>query len=1010
MEFDIKMISDPNCFAEGRLPARTYFEALIPDGNGGHRSDIVCDLCGEWNFEYAENYASCMKDFYKPEYDLSGWDTIHVPGHIQLQGYDKPQYTNMAYPWDGLEDIKTGQVPEKFNPVGCYVKYFDRPDIPDGSSARIYFGGIESGAAIWLNGHFLGYKEDSFDAGGYDITQYLISGQNKLAVMVFKWTLGSWFEDQDFFRFSGIYRTVKIIAVPAVHLEDIAIRTLLDDEYLDAELKVKLLTEGEGSADLVLADADGAPVFKDSVRLKPETELSYPVSNPFLWSAEKPYLYTLTVTIKDAAGNETETVTQNVGFRRFEMKNGIMCINGKRIEFNGVNRHEFSCYSGRTVSYEDTLADVLNMKAYNINAIRTSHYPDDQPLYDLCDRYGLYLIAENNMETHGTWCIPYAKEHPESIVPSDHLEYEPLLFDRIRSLYEIHKNHPSILIWSDGNESFGGQVIAHMTDLLHELDPDRLVHYEGIFNDRRYPDSSDMESQMYTHVEDIKKFLAENTDKPFIMCEYMHAMGNSCGGMNEYTEYMHTEPRFQGGFIWDYIDQSIVTSDRYGDEYQAYGGDFSDRPCDYNFSGNGIMYADRTPSPKMQEVKYNYRPVECEISRDRVTVINRHLFTSTAEYDSYMTVLREGEEILRSPLNTDVPALSSREYDLPGYNAEAAGEYTIIVSFHLKNDTDYAPAGHEVAFDQFTFTVGEKEEEKTPGQLEFIMGGLNYGAASDGFNILFSPGQGGVASYRLGGREYIYGQNVPKPNFWRAPIDNDRGSVMPKRYAQWKIASMYLTQMKDAVFEVETPEIIPGSDLLSTTYKFNIPTTPSAEVYVKYDVHPDGNVDMTLTYDPVEELGDMPEFGMMFVLNADFSHVRWYGRGPEETYADRKGGGKLGIWSNDVTDNLASYLAPQECGNHEDVRWGEVYDDEGHGIRFTSLGAPMCFSALPYTPHEMENASHAYELPPIYHTVVRVSLKQMGIGGDDSWGSRVHPEYLLDASGRMEFKFRWKGF
>ena len=1022
MEFDVNMIRDPKCFAEGRLPARAFFDAMQPDGQGGHRSSVVLDLNGDWNFAYSENYESAPKDFHKPDHDCNGWDTITVPGHIQMQGYDKPHYTNTAYPWDGLENVATGEVPERFNPVGSYVKYFECPDIPEGYGARIYFGGIESGAAIWLNGHFIGYKEDSFDAGEYDITDLLIPGINKLAVQVFKWTVGSWFEDQDFFRFSGIYRSVWIYSVPPVHLEDVGVRTLLDDDYLDAQLVVKTRATGDGSLELILADSDGAAVLRDTVLLALGEEMIYPVSNPLLWSAEKPYLYTLTLLIRDTVGNEIERVVLNVGFRRFEMKDGIMCINGKRIEFNGVNRHEFSCYTGRAISYEETLADVLNMKANNINAIRTSHYPDDEPLYDLCDKYGIYMIAENNMETHGTWCTPDAHEHPERILPSNHMEYEPLLLDRIRSLYEIHKNHPSILIWSDGNESFGGDVIADMTELLHSLDPDRLVHYESIVNDRRRPETSDMETQMYTPVEGVKAFLAEHPDKPFIMCEYTHAMGNSCGGMHKYIELMHTDPRFQGGFIWDYIDQSIVKTDRYGDEYQAYGGDFGDRPSEYNFSGNGIMYGDRTPSPKMQEVKYNYRPIECEITEHSVRVINRHLFTSTSEYDAYITLLRDGEQEIREPFDTNVSPLCDRKYDLPIVRPTDPGEYTIIVSFHLKHDTDYASAGHEVAFDQYTYTIEEEASAANGARAngksahagaqacEFIRGSQNYGQKGTDYQILFTPGQGGVASYVYGGREFIYGMKVPVPNFWRAPVDNDMGCVGPQRYAQWKIASMYLTHKKNANFDILIPEIIPSADGLTTVYTLNVPTSPATEVRVKYEVRPDGAVDTTLIYDPVSELGDMPEFGMMFTLDADLNHVRWYGRGPEETYADRCGGGKMGIWENEVTDNMAAYLVPQECGNHTDVRWGEVYGDDGYGIRFTSLGAPMCFSALPYTPHELENAAHPHELPPIYHTIVRVSLGQMGVGGDDSWGSRVHPEYLLDVSGHMEFKFRWQGF
>lgn len=1039
MEFNINMISYPGCFASGRLPARSFYDALQPDGQGGYKSSMILKLDGEWKFSYADNYESADKDFYAPDHDVSDWDEITVPGHIQLQGYDIPHYTNTAYPWDGHENVNIGEVPKEFNPTASYVKDFEIDKVPDKGGLRIYFGGLESGAAIWLNGHFLGYKEDSFDAGEYDITEYVHEGTNRLALMVFKWCLGSWFEDQDFFRFSGIFRSVWIYSVPEAHIEDVRIRTILDDDYKDAVLDLRILasngrpditgdiTKDSDIAQVIarspspdapyrlmieLADSDGNRIYVSDTALENEVIHKADISSPKLWSAEKPYLYTLVLTVTDEKGSPVERVIQHVGFRRFEMKDGIMCINGKRIEFNGVNRHEFSCHTGRCVSPEETLLDILTMKANNINAIRTSHYPDDQAIYDLCDAYGLYMIAENNMETHGSWCTPAAFENPDMIIPSNHMEYEPLLLDRVRSCYEIHKNHPSILIWSDGNESFGGDVIGNMTALFHELDPTRLVHYESIVHDRRRPETSDMESQMYTPVEGVKAFLAENPEKPFILCEYAHAMGNSCGAMYKYVDLMHEEPRFQGGFIWDYIDQSIVTGDIYGNQYMGYGGDFGDTPSEYSFSGNGICYGDRSPSPKMQEVRSVYSPIECKVSEKSVKVINRNLFTSTSEYDAFVTVLKDGDPVRRVPFATDTHPLSETEYELPIPSPRKPGEYTNIVSFHLKEETDYAPAGHEIAFGQFTFMVGEKDD--APGapeeRYEIVKGMQNFGVKGSDFEIMFTPGWKGVTSYKYDGREYICGERVPVPNFWRAPVDNDLGCMHPQRYAQWKIASLYITDKKTAKFDLIIPEIIPEADGLKTVFTYKIPTNPETEVKVSYKVNPDGSIDTVLMYDPVEELGDMPEFGMIFALDATLDRVRWYGLGPDETYADRKRGGRLGIWENGVFDNMAHYLVPQECGNHEEVRWGEVFDEEEHGIRFTALDAPMCFSALPYSPHELENALHAYELPMPHYTWVRVSMAQMGIGGDDSWGSRVHPEFLLDHSGPMSFRFRWKAF
>lgn len=1020
MKFDISMIQNPECFAEGRLPTRTFYDAYRVNPDGTYCSSKILDLNGDWFFSYASNYDAAIKGFEEVDYDCHEWDTIKVPGHMQLQGYDKPHYANAPYPWDGQQKVTPGVVPMEFNPVGEYVKYFEKPNLSDGDEVRIYFGGIESGAAIWLNGNFIGYKEDSFDAGEFDITPYLCEGTNKLAVQVFKWTLGSWFEDQDFFRFSGIYRSVWLYSVPQMHIEDVGIRTLIDDDYVDAVLKVNIKASADGYANIILKKGE-VVVFSKKESLsgisQGETnDFEYSVSNPLKWSAEKPNLYTLVIDtfLDEMMENPVEHIEQAVGFRRFELKDGIMCINGKRIVFNGVNRHEFCKEGGRVVPEEYTLKDILTMKANNINAIRTSHYPNDQILYDLCDKYGLYMIAENNMETHGTWARPDIRENMSLALPENHMEYEALLLDRVKSCYEIHKNHPSILIWSVGNESFGGDVIADMADYFRTLDPDRLVHYEGVFNDRRRNDSSDMESQMYTTAENVKKFIDENPEKPMILCEYTHAMGNSCGGMHRYTDLTKNEPRYQGGFIWDYIDQSLDAVDRYGVEFQAYGGDFDDRPTEYNFSGNGIAYGDRSESPKMQEVKYNYQPVDIFVNEKSIRFVNYSLFTNVNEYDTVITILKDGIEIAKTDLGSiDVPPLSEKTVELPDNllaKDACAGkcEITYIVSLCLKEATDYAAKGHEIAFGQYTREIGDvySQSVEETKEYEVIRGIEHIGVKGDNFYVMASAGRGGIASYVANGREYI--NVIPMPNFWRAPTDNDRGNLMPLRYAQWKIASMYISAKKGGTFDFYAPSYKDTDNGYEINYRYNIPTTPSATCEVTYLVHGDGTVDTTLSYDAVDELGGMPEFGMMFVLDCDLENVSWYGLGAEETYMDRKRGGKLGVYTNKVVDNMAKYLRPQECGNKEEVRWASVTDNEGHGLKFTAIGAPMCFSALPYTPHELENADHPNKLPPIHHTVVRVSMAQMGVGGDDSWGAPTLPEYCIDAKGHMEFKFSWK--
>ncbi len=1004
-QFDFSCVKDPTCFAVNRLEAHSdhvcYADAS--EAASGETSRRY-SLDGVWKFHYARNFAQTVPGYEKEDYDCKPWADIRVPAHIQMEGYDIPQYVNLQFPWDGREDIWTDDVPTAFNPVASYVKYFTLPEHFQGRPLYISFQGVESGMALWLNGQFVGYSEDSFTPSEFELTPYVREGENKLAVTVIKWTSGSWCEDQDFFRFSGIFRSVYLYTVPAAHVWDIKTEPLVMEDLTRAELALTLKTAGVGSVHIVLKDKDTALV-DDTRELAQVTEAAYEICAPKLWSAETPYLYDLIFEVYDKDGNLTEVIPQKAGFRRFEMKDGLMLLNGKRIVFKGVNRHEFSSKTGRVVSTEELVQDIVTMKRNNINAIRTCHYPDDSRIYALCDQYGLYMIAENNMESHGVWDPIIRGVMPkESAVPGDKEEWLGAMLDRVNSCYQRDKNHPAILIWSCGNESYGGKVIYEMSQKFRELDPHRLVHYEGVFHDRRYNGTSDMESQMYPSVDSIKKFLETHTDKPFICCEYTHAMGNSCGAMHKYTDLTDTQPRYQGGFIWDYIDQSLLKKDRYGQEFQAYGGDFGDRPSDYNFSGNGIVYGGgRDASPKMQEVKYNYQNISVKFTDDTFTVINKNLFVNTDTFACIAILQKDGAKIAQKPLEISVGPLSQAEFALPFADKED-GEYAVTVSFRLKEDTLWAKAGHEVAFGQKVFKkpfVWKKSDKP----LSVTMGKLNLGVKGDGFEVLFSGVSGGLVSYRYAGVEML--EKIPTPNFWRAPTDNDMGSNAPERYAQWKIASMYVSQ-KNTGASADVPiRIEPGDNCITVAFLYHMPTTPHSTCEVAYTVYGDGAVETVLSYDPVEGLGDMPEFGMMFRMNADYDHVTWYGLGPEETYADRKAGAKLGVYQNKVMDNMAKYLVPQECGNKMGVRCAKVTDARGRGLLFA--GDEMNFSALPYTPHEIENATHAYELPNVHYTVVRVAAAQIGVGGDDSWGALVHPEYRIDVTGRLSFRFLFKG-
>lgn len=1048
MEFDVKKIHDPKFFKENCMAAHsdhvTYKnEAEAMEQNSSFR----LSLDGIWKFHYAKNDAQTIPGFEAENYNCRPWDDIRVPAHIQMEGYDIPQYANIQYPWDGREDVWRDAVPTDFNPVASYVKYFTLPEGFIKNGLYISFQGVESGFALWLNGSYVGYSEDSFTPSEFDLTPYVKEGENKLAVKVFKWTSSSWCEDQDFYRFSGIFRSVYLYTMPKVHVYDLKVQPLVEESLENAKLvldmeicgkvetveksaddakmqnvsaKITLTGSRDDSKEGAAGSVSENTIFSETISFQPNNtsdtirftdtgaatvHFEQQVSHPNLWSAEHPELYTLTVELFDENGNSVEFISQNIGFRRFEMKDGIMTLNGKRIVFKGVNRHEFSSKTGRAVSKEEVLQDIITMKQNNINAIRTCHYPDASGIYELCDRYGLYMIAENNLESHGSWdAASHGLVPKDTIVPGDNMDWEPMMLDRVNSCYQRDKNHPAILIWSVGNESYGGKVIFDMSEKFRALDPYRLVHYEGIFNDRRYEGTSDMESQMYTSVENIKKFLAEHKEKPFICCEYTHAMGNSCGAMHKYTDLTDTEPRYQGGFIWDYIDQSILKKDRYGQEFQAYGGDCGERPTDYNFSGNGICYGgERDASPKMQEVKFNYQNISVAFEEHSFTVVNKNLFADTSEYQCIVILQKNGTAVKKQKMDTNVAPLSSGSYEIPFVIPEDA-EYAVTVSFVLREDTFWAKAGHEVAFGQkvykkeVKFAVPEKP-------LQVVRGKVNIGVKGDDFDCLFSLLNGGLVSYRYAGKEMI--EKIPMPNFWRAPVDNDNGSMAPGRYAQWKIASMYISHRNGGMFDNVPTTVEETEHSVTITYTYYMPTTPAAKCQVAYTVFGDGTVETKLTYDPVEGLPDMPEFGMMFKLNADYDNVEWYGYGSEETYADRRHGAKLGIYKNKAADNMAKYLVPQECGNKVGVRYAKVTDDRGRGLLFS--GDELSFSALPYTPHELENAAHPYELPQVHYTVVRVALAQMGVGGDDSWGAWVHPEYHIDVTKPLEFTFRFRG-
>ena len=690
-----------------------------------------------------------------------------------------------------------------------------------------------------------------------------------------------------------------------------------------------------------------------------------------------------------------EIIPQKVGFRKFELVNGIMKLNGKRIVFKGINRHEFNAEHGRSLTKEDMLWDIKFMKRHNINAVRTSHYPNQSLWYDLCDEYGIYLIDEANLESHGSW-QKLGKCEPSWNVPGSIPEWEGCVVDRAKSMLERDKNHPSILIWSCGNESYAGENILSMTKFFKERDNSRIVHYEGVFWNRDFNEISDIESRMYAKAADIEEYLNTNPEKPYISCEYMHAMGNSCGGMMKYTELEDKYEMYQGGFIWDYIDQALYRINDNGEKVLAYGGDFTDRATDYNFCGNGIVFADRTISPKAQEVKFLYQNIKINVDINGTTIKNENLFTNLDKYDFEYLLEKEGKIIQKGTVQLKGNPGEEVYIEIPWIKDLKAGEYVYTVSAKLRNDEIWAEKGFELAFGQMSREV-KCEKQESLKKLNVVYGDVNVGIIYENFKVMFSQTEGGIVSLIYDDKEYI--TRTPKQIYWRASTDNDKGYKHEYACGEWAYATMF---QKCIDFEVKVSE---DNTKANITYTYELPNIARNLVKVNYLVTSPGIIKVNIKYNGAEGLSELPTLGMSFKLNKEFKVFNWYGNGPEENYIDRKEGAKLGVYSKLAEDNLTPYLVPQECGNYTNTRWIEVRNNKNEGLRFSYEKNPFEFSVLPYSVMELENAMHKEELPPITYTYVNILSKQMGVGGDDSWGAPVLPEYCIPSDTDIEYSF-----
>ena len=1090
----LEWLEDPEIFAVNRVKAHSDHVFY-----GENEQILRQDLNGLWKFAYAKCPNERIQKFYELDYDSSTFADILVPAHIQTQGYDRCQYVNTMYAWDGHEELRPPSVSKRYNPVGSYIRTFEVEENLQEKRLFISFQGVETAFYVWLNGEFVGYSEDSFTPAEFELTEYLQEGENKLAVEVYKYSSASWLEDQDFWRFSGIFRDVYLYAIPEMHVENMFLKTTLSKDYkvgiIDWTLDLvgvspdkttvciqdkngKNVYRGEMGKNVYQDEMGknayqgemGKNVYQDEMRKEvyPEEagknvcqdeigenihrdkqgdgeKISWvsEIADVHAWSAESPYLYEVTITLYDHAGNKIEMVTEKIGFRRFEMKENIMTLNGERIVFRGINRHEFNARKGRAITKDDMLWDIRFMKQHNINAVRTSHYPNQTLWYQLCDEYGIYLIDETNLESHGSWQKLGACE-PSWNVPGSYKEWEQCTIDRARSMFERDKNHASILIWSCGNESYAGSNILKMSDFFREQDDSRLVHYEGVFWNREFDRTSDMESRMYAKPHEIEEYLQGNPKKPYISCEYMHAMGNSCGGLHLYTDLEDKYEAYQGGFIWDYMDQSMFYVNEQGEEVLSYGGDYDDRATDYEFCGNGIVFADRTISPKAQEVKGLYANIRLYPTVDGVEIENRNCFISTEYCEFKYRLLKEGECIFENTQEVNVAPLSKKFISLDYPEKMKTGEYVYEVYACLKEDTLWAKAGYELAFGQYIEEYAKCEElhdvenvvntanalekshdientantlekshdvkntanianaleksrdiENTVNTLEVIHGDVNIGVRGEDFHIMFSKSEGGISSLCYNGMEYV--TRAPKLIFWRALTDNDRGAKLGFECADWlsagKFAQLISTDVQESAEKVEIQ------------FVYELPMKVPVTVTIHYTVDGSGTVTVAVNYEAVQGLPNLPAFGIEWKMKSKYANYRYYGYGPEENYNDRMQGARLGIHTGTARSNVTPYLMPQECGNRMGTRWVDVTDDEGNGVRFLGIGDNFESSVLPFSTYELDQATHQEELPNIHYTWVRILAKQMGVGGDDSWGAPVQPQYVIPSDKNLRLTF-----
>lgn len=989
------------------MPYDTFDEAKKADRYASSRCKL---LNGKWKFKLYKNYAYRPSDFAQSHYDAHNWDTITVPGSWQMQGYDQNQYCNVRYPWEGHEDICPPNAPTKHNPVGCYLKKIHVGAAMLSKRVVLCFEGVESAFYLYINGERVGYSESTFNRSEFDISRYLKEGSNVIGVEVYRWCTGSWLECQDMWRMAGIFRDVYLYTTEKEYIRDFQLRATPDSEFNDGFVDVLVKTNGayEGlSIDMSVLNDKGEVVALDCQYANEDhrTSLRAIVAGADMWSSENPALYTVVLTLKNN-GTPIEYISAKFGFRKVEIKDGVIRINGKRVIFKGTNRHEFDCHTGRYITEDVMRYDIEMMKKANMNAVRTSHYPNCPRWLELCDEYGLYVIDENNMETHGTgWSTIIGCPQ----LPGSRPEWEKACMDRIKALYERDKNCTCVVCWSMGNESLGGETPKKMYNYLKSVDDTRFVHYE-CYNAPDEKNLSDVQSRMYARPYECEDYALTRRDgRPFILCEYTHAMGNSCGSTDEYTRLWEKYPCLQGGFVWDWVDQSIMTKDENEVEYLAYGGDFGESPHDGHFCGNGLLFGDRKVTPKYFEIRKLYQFVEfnaIDAAKGIIEIKNKYMFTNLNKYELYWCQCSDKGVFRDGVLDVDLEPMSKMVVDIE-LNRVTNTECYLNLELRTKEDTSWCEAGYVVAEEQFVINEFENTydelQEDAPLLVDDTYGSLRV--MSEDVNIRFERRERNqLVSIKVGGEELL--QQPMRFNFWRALTDNDRGSRAGSRLGCWRDAGDTPGIYNNTKWSIENYKILDGGKKIVVVSGARVCTQPESRGQVIYTITSTG-MEIDMQFYPDDSLPEIPEVGLLFELPPDFENVTYLGAGPEENYIDRCSAAKIGLYSTTVTDLYTDYLKPQECGNRTGVRYATIV---GNKKVFSLVAEPsMELNVSHWLPKEIENAWHRKELPPVNKTVVRCIARQQGVGGYDSWDAHCNEIYKnkTDKVYRLKFQIRF---